>query len=132
MQVAGTVHLYNVHLIQNVEGEPVGGVSYGVLTRAQDTDTDHDGIPDVADPDDDGDGIADDDDPTPAGDADCAPAQLNVRRLGRHKVMLSWSGLDYRLQATSTLFEGWQEVPRAHSPLVLDAEDYRFFRLICR
>ena len=60
MSVPGTSHVYNLDLVQLVDGVRVGGISYAATMRAQDTDTDGDGIKDVADLDDDNDGLPDD------------------------------------------------------------------------
>ena len=42
LPVPGTNHVYNLELIQIVDGQAIGGVGYAVTTRALDTDTDHD------------------------------------------------------------------------------------------
>jgi len=59
MPVAGTSHEYDLSVQESVDGELVGGVDYTLETRAQDTDSDGDGIKDVVDNDNDNDGIPD-------------------------------------------------------------------------
>lgn len=56
----GTSREYQFSTQQWVNGELTGGVDYAMTTRAQDTDTDGDGIKDVTDEDDDNDGRPDD------------------------------------------------------------------------
>ena len=131
MPVPGTSHTYHASLMQEIDHQVVGGVNYVIVTRALDTDTDGDGIPDVNDPDDDNDGIPDAIDPNPIGEPDCPPAALSISRIG-DEVSLTWSGLGYRLEAT-TDFNRWDELPGVRSPATLRANTpYRFFRLICR
>lgn len=55
----GTSRRYEIAVTQSVGGEVLGGATYTLITRARNTDTDGDGIPDVRDPDDDGDGVRD-------------------------------------------------------------------------
>jgi hypothetical protein len=55
----GTFHEYDLEVRQIAADEAVGGVAAHILTRALDTDTDGDGIPDMYDPDDDNDGVSD-------------------------------------------------------------------------
>lgn len=132
MPVPGTSHVYHAHLLQKIDGAPVGGVAYTIVTRALDTDTDGDGIKDVDDPDDDNDGVLDDDDNNPVGDLDCPPAALTINRTGQ-EVTITWSGLNYRLQSVRSFGDAWEDVPNASSPYVRTADgDHRFYRLICR
>ncbi|OQW90630.1 MAG: hypothetical protein BWK78_06555, partial [Thiotrichaceae bacterium IS1] len=56
---AGTSREYHFSTQELINGELVGGVDYAITTRAQDTDSDGDGIKDVVDNDNDNDGIAD-------------------------------------------------------------------------
>ena len=131
MPVPGTSHTYHASLRQEIDGQIVGGVNYVIVTRAQDTDTDGDGIVDVNDPDDDNDGIPDAIDANPIGEPDCPPAALSISRMG-DEVSLTWSGLGYRVEAT-TDFNRWDELLGISSPATLRANTpYRFFRLICR
>ena len=62
----GTSHRYQVAVTQSVGGVVLGGATYSLVTRAQNTDTDGDGKPDVKDQDDDGDGVPDAKDAEPA------------------------------------------------------------------
>jgi hypothetical protein len=55
----GTSHEYHFSIQEEVDGEIIGGVDSTIVTRAQETDTDNDGTPDIADEDDDNDGIPD-------------------------------------------------------------------------
>ncbi len=131
MPVPGTSHTYHASLQQELDGDVVGGVDYVLVTRALDTDTDDDGIPDVTDADDDGDGVDDAEDPSPAGESDCPLTALVVQRDGE-RVTLTWSGLGYRLQAT-TDFTRWEDLDEVTSPATLPANGpHRFFRLICQ
>jgi hypothetical protein len=59
MPVPGTSHEYNLSVQESVDGELVGGVDYTLETRAQDTDSDGDGVKDVVDDDNDNDNIPD-------------------------------------------------------------------------
>jgi len=59
MPDAGTSREYNFTAQEFVNGELVGGVDYTIIARAQDTDSDGDGIKDVVDDDNDNDGIPD-------------------------------------------------------------------------
>jgi hypothetical protein len=131
MPIAGTEHTCHVELTEEIDGEAVGGVNYGVLVRALHTDTDHDGIVDVDDPDDDGDGVSDVDDPDPLGEPDCPPSALTIRYVDGDMVV-SWNGLGYRLE-TSAKFNGpWRPLPHAVSPrIVAPTEAKQFFRLVC-
>ncbi|MFL6245144.1 MAG: S8 family serine peptidase [Thermoanaerobaculia bacterium] len=61
----GMSNRYMVDLVESIERKEIGGVSYGIMARGLDADTDRDGIPDVRDPDDDNDGIPDARDPNP-------------------------------------------------------------------
>ncbi|MEM7298606.1 MAG: hypothetical protein AAF391_10120 [Bacteroidota bacterium] len=61
----GTFYEYDLDLTQIVDGEAVEELNFTIVTRAQDSDTDDDGIPDVDDDDDDNDGIPDDEDVDP-------------------------------------------------------------------
>jgi hypothetical protein len=131
LAVDGTERICHIELVEEIDGEAVGGVNYGVKARARHTDTDHDGIPDVDDPDDDGDGVPDVDDPDPLGEPDCPPADVTIRRVDG-KIVLSWSGLSYRLETTTELGRGWHPLPHATSPFVLSPdEEQSFFRLRC-
>ncbi|MEK8021637.1 MAG: PKD domain-containing protein, partial [Candidatus Parabeggiatoa sp.] len=60
MPGAGTSREYNFSVQEFIDGELIGGVDYTITTRAQDTDSDGDGIKDVVDNDNDNDGIPDD------------------------------------------------------------------------
>jgi len=132
MRVPGTSHTYHAHLMQKIDGETAGGVSYTIVTRAADTDTDGDGVPDITDPDDDGDGIIDSEDPHPIGEPNCLPAALTINRTGQ-EVTITWSGLNYHLQSVHNFGDAWEDVPGASSPYVRKTDgDHRFFRLICR
>jgi hypothetical protein len=51
---------YNFSAQEFLDNELLGGVDYSITTRAQDTDSDGDGIKDVEDDDNDNDGIPDD------------------------------------------------------------------------
>jgi hypothetical protein len=55
----GTSHEYHFSIQEEVDGEIIGGVDSTIVTRAQETDTDNDGTPDIADEDDDNDNIPD-------------------------------------------------------------------------
>lgn len=59
MPGAGTTRDFNLSVQELIDGELAGGVDFTLTTRAQDTDTDSDGIKDVTDEDDDNDGIPD-------------------------------------------------------------------------
>lgn len=129
--VAGTEHTCHIELTEEIEGEAVGGVNYGVKVRALHTDTDHDGIVDVDDPDDDGDGVSDVEDADPLGEPDCPPSALSIRYVDG-KAVLSWNGLGYRLEATSVFGRAWRPIHGATSPFLVAPEDERsFFRLTC-
>ena len=131
MPVPGTNHVYHVELMQEVDGQTVGGVNYAVVARAQDTDTDGDGIQDVLDNDADGDGVPDSVDSSPLGELDCEPSALTFSRDGDN-IVLTWAGLGYRLQSTPALGQAWTDVVGATSPAVLPpTAAQRFFRLIC-
>ncbi len=132
MPVPGASHTYHAHLMQKIDGVTVGGVSYTIVTRAADTDTDGDGLPDITDPDDDGDGIIDNEDPHPIGEPNCLPAALTINRTGQ-EVTITWSGLNYHLQSVHNFGDAWEDVVGASSPYVRTTDgDHRFFRLICR
>ncbi|OQX06754.1 MAG: hypothetical protein BWK80_50345, partial [Desulfobacteraceae bacterium IS3] len=60
MPGAGTSREYHFSAQEFINGELIGGVDYTIITRAQDTDSDGDGIKDVVDTDNDNDGIPDD------------------------------------------------------------------------
>ena len=64
MPVAGESKEYHFSAQEYLDSELIGGVDYIIITRAQGTDTDNDGIPDITDPDDDNDGVTDDDEIT--------------------------------------------------------------------
>ncbi|MDM8523055.1 DUF4114 domain-containing protein [Desulfococcaceae bacterium HSG8] len=55
----GTSREYRLSVQETIGGQVIGGVDYTLVTRAQDTDTDGDEIPDIDDEDDDGDEIPD-------------------------------------------------------------------------
>ena len=59
MPGAGTSRTYNFSAQEFIGEELIGGVDYAITTRAQDTDSDGDGIKDVVDDDNDNDGIPD-------------------------------------------------------------------------
>jgi len=59
MQGEGTSREYHFSAQEFINDELVGGVDYIIVARAQDTDTDGDGIKDVDDSDDDNDGMTD-------------------------------------------------------------------------
>ncbi len=61
----GTTREYQFSVQEFIQGELVGGVDYIIVTRAQDADSDGDGIKDVDDDDDDNDGIPDSEDEDP-------------------------------------------------------------------
>lgn len=131
MPGAGTKRLYDLALMQEIDGEMVGGVNYELVARAQDTDTDGDGIPDVTDPDDDGDGVPDANDPDPLGRPDCDPVTLTLTRTAGG-VGLNWAGLGYRLQTTTALDQPWTDLPGVTSPAQLPANaPQQYFRLVC-
>ncbi|HXJ59690.1 MAG TPA: HYR domain-containing protein [Verrucomicrobiae bacterium] len=131
LPIAETHHVCHVELAEEINGEEVGGVSYGVTMRALHTDTDHDGIPDIEDPDDDGDGVPDVDDEYPLGEPDCPPAALTIRYVDGNMV-LSWDGLSYRLQTSSVINRAWHQIHGATSPFIVPpTEAQQFFRLIC-
>lgn len=60
MPGAGTSREYIFSAQEFINGELVGGVDYSIITRAQDTDSDGDGIKDIVDDDNDNDGMPDD------------------------------------------------------------------------
>jgi hypothetical protein len=131
LPVEGSQHVCQVELKQEVDGETVGGVNYGVIARALHTDTDHDGIPDVLDPDNDNDGVRDEDDPDPLGPSDCPPVALTIRLVDGNAVV-SWSGLGYRLETAAQMEGPWRPLPLARSPFVTAADEpHQFFRLVC-
>ncbi|HXU34304.1 MAG TPA: hypothetical protein VN851_27335, partial [Thermoanaerobaculia bacterium] len=77
---AGTSHAYQVTLTQGTGGQVLGGATYQLVTRALDTDSDGDRVPDVRDLDDDGDGVPD------AQDAD--PVDSTIGRKGRAECLI--------------------------------------------
>jgi hypothetical protein len=131
LPIAETHHVCHLELAEEIDGEEVGGVSYGVTMRALHTDTDHDGIPDIEDPDDDGDGVPDVDDEYPLGEPDCPPAALTIRYVDGNMV-LSWDGLSYRLETSSVIDRAWHQIHAATSPFIVPpTKAQQFFRLIC-
>ena len=132
MPVRGSSHTYHAHLQQKLDGETVGGVSYAVITRTYETDTDLDGLPDIEDDDDDNDGIPDEIDDNPMGETECPPSVLTLSRVAGEST-LTWNGLGYRLQSSAGLGQAWVDMPGASSPYVLETDGgERLFRLICR